>query len=259
MQARFVLVVAVLVLTAGCLTGGGGDAPTTPSDGVSGEDDTGGGTDGASGGDDASGGDGTDGAGGDSVNDDDSVDDGANDGDTSDGDLAGEWEPFAFDQPARYEYEVFMEGDGTGTIVWDVTSVSDGEYTVELVYEMAGERFETTATGTKDTVMQQFYANPGGIVLLTTMYQPAAYYQDRDLSTGTKWSYSTPDGSASFAVTGTDTVGGVACSTSEMRIDGGVVHEACFSPSLGLAPFAAYYDEDGGLEMSLTLVSFQEN
>ena len=244
MQARFVLVVAVLVLTAGCLTGGGGATPTTAGDGGGEGDADGAGSD-SDGGDEASDTDGGDGA---------SDTDGD---DTTDSDLAGEWEPFAFDQPARYEYEVFMQGDGTGSIVWDVRSVSDGEYTVDLVYEMAGERFETTATGTTDTVVQQLYANPGGIVLATTMYQPAAYYEGRDLSTGT--SYTTPEGSASFAITGSDSVGGVACSTSEMRIDDGVVHEACFSPSLGLAPFAAYYDEDGTLEMSLTLVAYEEN
>lgn len=254
MQTRLVLVVAVLVLTAGCLTGGAG-APTTSSDGGGGEG--GGGADGSAGGSDGS--DGGAGAGG---------GDGAADGhdasggdgdDTTDSDLAGEWEPFAFDEPARYEYEVFMEGDGTGSIVWDVQSVDDGEYTVQLTYEMAGERFETTATGTKDTVVQQFYANPGGILLVTTMSQPAAYYENRDLSTGTKWSYSTPDGSASFAITGTDTVGGVACSTSEMRLNDSVVHEACFSPDLGLAPYAAYYGEDGTLEMSLALVAYEKN
>ncbi|WP_227131313.1 hypothetical protein [Halorubellus salinus] len=235
MKARFVLVVAVLVLTAGCLTGGGGGAPET--DGSSG--------DGASdGGDSNDGGDSSDG----------------DAPDSSDGDaVSGEWEPFAFDTPARYEYAVFMEGDGEGAIVWDVESVDDGEYTVTLVYEMGDERYETTATGTKDTVVQQFFTNPGGIVLVTTMSQPAVWYEGRDLSTGTKWSYSTPQGSASFAVTGTDTIARVDCWTSEMRINDSVFHEACFSPDLGLAPYAAYYGEDGTLEMSLTLVSYEED
>ncbi|WP_323676613.1 hypothetical protein [Halorubellus sp. PRR65] len=237
MQARFVLVVAVLVLTAGCLTGGGGAPESTTV-----------GTDGANGGGASA--DGGDGSG-----------DGASGDDTSDSTDAasGEWEPFAFETPARYEYEVFMEGDGEGTIVWDVESVDDGEYTVTLVYEMNGERYETTATGTKDTVVQQFYTNPGGAVLVTTMSQPSAWYEGRDLSTGTKWSYSTPQGSASFAVTGTDTIAGVDCWTSEMRVNGSVFHEACFSPDLGLAPYAAYYGEDGTLEMSLTLVAYEEN
>jgi hypothetical protein len=248
MQARFVLVIAVRVLTADCLTRGGG-APTTPGGDAGGED--GPGSDGAGGGDDAGSDDGANGSGDDA--------DGGDGDDTSGSDLAGEWEPFAFDQPARYEYEVFIQGDGTGSIVWDVTAVSDGEYTVELLYEMNGERVETTATGTKDTVIQQFYTNPGGVVLLTTMSQPAAYYQGQDLSPGTQWSYNTADGSASFAITGTDSVGGAACSTSEMRVNDSVVHEACFSPSLGLAPFSAYYDQDGTLELSVTLVSFEEN
>lgn len=255
MQTRLVLVVAVLVLTAGCLTGGGG-APTTSSDGGAegGGDGAGSGSDGSSGSDGADGG--ADAGGGEGAAD---GDDASGDDETTGSARADEWEPFAFDQPARYEYEVFMEGDGTGSIVWDVQSVSDGEYTVQLIYEMDGERFETTATGTKDTVVQQFYANPGGILLVTTMSQPAAWYEGRELSTGTKWSYTTPQGSASFAVTGTDTVAGVDCWTSEMRINGSVYHEACFSPDLGLAPYAAYYGEDGTLEMSLTLVAYEKN
>lgn len=240
MQARFVLVVAVLVLTAGCLTGGGA-APESP--------------DASAGGDGASG----DGAGGDSGSGDGASDGGSGDDAPDSTDSAGEWEPFAFDQPARYEYEVFMEGDGTGTIVWDVQSVTDGEYTVTLVYEMGDERYESTATGTKDTVVQQFFTNPGGIVLVTTMSQPAVWYEGRELSTGTKWSYSTPQGSASFAITGTDTIAGVDCWRSEMKINDSVFHEACFSPDLGLAPYAAYYGEDGTLEMSLTLVDYREN
>ena len=240
MKARFVLVVAVLVLTAGCLTGGGGGVPE--SDGSSGD----GAGDGGSG-------DGGDGANGGDSSDGDALD--SSDG----GEMSGEWEPFAFDSPARYEYAVFMEGDGEGTIVWDVESIDDGEYTVTLVYEMGDERYETTATGTKDTVVQQFFTNPGGIVLVTTMSQPAVWYEGRDLSTGTKWSYSTPQGSASFAVTGTDTYASVDCWTSEMRINDSVFHEACFSPDLGLAPYAAYYGEDGTLEMSLTLVGYEEN
>lgn len=244
MKARFVLVVVVLVLTAGCLTGGSGGVPE--SDGAGGDGGDGGAGDGDAG-------DGATGDGGDSSDGDAP--------DSSDGGEAasGEWEPFAFDTPARYEYDVFIEGDGEGTIVWDVESVDDGEYTVTLVYEMGDERYESTATGTKDTVVQQFFTNPGGIVLVTTMSQPAIWYEGRDLTTGTKWSYSTPQGSASFAVTGTDTYAGVDCWTSEMKINESVFHEACFSPDLGLAPYAAYYGEDGTLEMSLTLVSYEEN
>lgn len=231
MNARYVLVVAVVVMMAGCVTGGsGGDGPL----GEGGE-----GTDAGS---DAAGGDGGEdaaGGGGDVV--------------------AGEWEPFSFETPARYEYDVYIEGEGEGSLVWDVQSVSDGEYTVQLLYEMDGERFETTATGTKETVMGQLYSNPGAVVLMTTMYQPASWYQGRELSAGTQWSYSTPQGSASFAITGQDSIGDVDCWTSEMQINSTVVHDGCFSPALGLAPQAAWYGEDGDLEMSVTLASYEEN
>lgn len=231
MQARYAILLAIVVLTAGCVSGGG------PPEGAAGTT--------TAGGNDGGGGDGTDAAG---------------DGDGTGGDtVSGQWEPFNFDTPATYEFAVFMEGEGDGTIIWDVQSVTDDEYTVRMVYEMDGERMETTATGTKDTVMSQFYSNPGGIILMTTMFTPAAWYQNRDLSTGTQWSYSTPQGSASFAITGTDTFAGIDCSRSEMRVNSSVVHEGCFAPGLGLAPYAAWYDEEGTLEMEVVLVSYEAN
>lgn len=236
MKVRFIVVIAVIVLTAGCVTGGpadGDDSATTPTA--------------------AGGGDGTDDD-GDSVDGDDENVDGS-----SDASVSGEWEPFRFDTAATYEFDVYLADEGEGRIVWDVQSVSEDEYTVRLVYEMGDERMETTATGTKDTVMSQFYTNPGGIVLMTTMYQPSAWYQGQDLSEGTQWSYQTPEGSASFAITGDTTIAGVACSQSEMRVNGSIVHEGCFAPELGLAPHAAWYDEDGTLEMELTLVSYEPN
>lgn len=240
MQARYVILLAVMVLLAGCVSDGGSAVPTDGPTAVDGSNGPGNDIDDEGSGDGA-GDDGTDG-----------------DGAGSDS-ASGEWEPFDFDTPATYEYEVFMEGEGEGRIVWDVQSVVADEYTVRMVYEMDGERIESTATGTKDTVMSQFYTNPGGIVLLTTMYQPATWYQDRDLSIGTQWSYSTPQGSASFAITGTESFAGIECSRSEMRVNSTIVHEGCFTPALGLAPYAAWYDEDGTLEMEIVLVGYREN
>jgi hypothetical protein len=61
----------------------------------------------------------------------------------------------------------------------------------------------------------------------------------------------------SFAVTGTDTVGGVDCYTSEIRINDDIFHEACFSPDRGLAPYTAYYEDSGDVSFSMELVSYE--
>ncbi|MCT9097214.1 hypothetical protein [Haloarchaeobius sp. HME9146] len=224
------------MVTAGCLSGGtGGDADPT---------------------DTQSPGDAGDGAGG-------SGDGDAGDGDTGSGDSSslqpGEWTVFDFDEPATYTYDVYMEGEGEGELIWDVQSVDGDTVTVRMVYDVAGERFDSTITGTKETVQSQLYTNPAGILLVTTMFTPATWYAGQDLSEGTKWSYTTQDGSASFAVTGTNTYANVECYTSEMTVDQQVLHEGCFAPQLGLAPYTAYYNEDGSLSMEMKLVSYEKN
>ncbi|WP_435364257.1 hypothetical protein [Haloarchaeobius sp. DYHT-AS-18] len=239
MNRRLVLavVLSLCMVTAGCLSGGtGGDADAT---------------------DTQSPGDAGDGAGG------------SGGGDAGDGDAGGsgdssslqpgEWTVFDFDEPATYTYDVYMEGEGEGQLIWDIQSVDGDTVTVRMVYDVGDERYESTVSGTKETVQSQLYTNPAGILLVTTMFTPATWYAGQDLSEGTKWSYTTQDGSASFAVTGTSTYADVECYTSEMTVDQQVLHEGCFAPQLGLAPYTAYYNEDGSLSMEMKLVSYVKN
>ncbi|WP_435358986.1 hypothetical protein [Haloarchaeobius sp. DFWS5] len=226
-----VLVVSACIVLAGCTGGLGGDGAAQGTAGGSGDNGGSGGS-----GDDA----------------------GAGAGDSS-ALQSGEWEPFDFDEPAKYTYDVYTEGDGEGTLVLDVQEVSGDTITVKTVYEMAGERYESTFTGTKENVQGQMMMNPAGIILMTTMIQPGAWYAGQDLEVGTQWSYSTQEGSASFEVTGTETVAGVECYHSEMTVNSSVMYEGCFAPQLGLAPYTAYYEEDGTLSMELELVSYEKN
>ncbi|MGM0399008.1 MAG: hypothetical protein ACQEQY_08450 [Halobacteriota archaeon] len=55
----------------------------------------------------------------------------------------------------------------------------------------------------------------------------------------------TPDGSASFTYSGTNSYAGVECYTADMRFNETVQHQACVSPNMGLAAHSAFYDEDG--------------
>ncbi|MFD1645620.1 hypothetical protein [Haloarchaeobius litoreus] len=176
------------------------------------------------------------------------------------GDLEpGSWNVLEFDQPATYTYDIYVEEEGSGTLVWDVQEVDGDTITIRTVYELGEERYESTVTGTKETVQSQLYANPAGILLLTTMFTPSAWYGGQELEVGSGWSYQTQEGSASFEVTGVQTYAGVDCFYSEMIVDGTTLHEGCFSPDLGLAPYTAYYNEDGSLSMSMELVSYERN
>lgn len=170
----------------------------------------------------------------------------------------GEWEWFGFDEPATYTYDLYIEDEGEGTLVWDVTDVSADSVTVSITYELGETSFESTMTGDRETIRSQAMMTPAGPILMLTMFSPTfAYYEGQELAVGNQWSYAGPDGSLSFDVTGTDTVAGVDCYTTEMTLNGTVVHEACLSPELGAAPHAAYYEEDGTLTFELTLVDYE--
>ena len=230
-MARKTLVLVVLtVLLAGCVGGGNvDDSATTVA------------TTSSSAG---SGGDGSSGSG----------------GGGSSADLEpGTWSVLTFDRPATYTYDIFAEGDGEGSLVWDVQSVDGDTITVRTVYELGGERSESTITGSRETVQSQLYANPAGVLLLTTMFTPSAWYAGQELEVGSGWSYRTGEGSSSFEVTSIDTYAGVDCFASEMRVDGTVLYEGCFSPDLGLAPYTAYYNEDRSLSMEMVLVSYEQH
>jgi hypothetical protein len=82
-------------------------------------------------------------------------------------------------------------------------------------------------------------------------------YEGRDLRVGNEWSYSADGQTVSYSVGDRDTVGGVDCYRSEIRTNGQVVYEACFSPDVGLAPFTAYYEEDGTETMRMELTSYE--
>lgn len=180
-------------------------------------------------------------------------------GDESSADGSGDaWDAFRFDHPATYTFETYMEEQGEGVLVWDVTAVSGEEVTVDLHYEAGETTVDTTVSGTKDDVQSQLILTPGGQFFLIALFSPTfAYYEDRTLRVGEGWSYSTPDGSASFEITGKDTYADVECYVSEMRVDGEVVHEGCFAPDLGLAASSTYY-ESGEAVASMELTRYEE-
>lgn len=184
--------------------------------------------------------------------------DGATDADST---VSGDrtWEFMEFTEPATYTFELRSEDEPEpGTLVWDVTEVDGDTVTVAMTFEMAGQRTETTVAGDRETVRSQLLTTPAGPFLVATWFSPTVgYYEDRELAVGEQWSYSTPQGSASFAVTGRETMAGVECFRSEMRVNESVVYEGCFASDLGLAPYTAYYGEDGTPVLVVELVAYE--
>lgn len=168
----------------------------------------------------------------------------------------GEWQPFEFDRPATYTFDVYMEDEGAGTLVWDVTDVTDDGATVSVDYDVGETSYESTVTGSQSDIQGQLMVTPAGPFLLLSVFSPTmTYYESQTLTVGNEWSVSSPEGSMRTAVIGTDSYGGIECYASEMAVDGEIVHESCLSPDLGLAPYTAYF-EDGETVVSMELVDF---
>ncbi|SER58249.1 hypothetical protein [Natrinema salaciae] len=185
--------------------------------------------------------------------------DGARDGDGNTDTADAIWNPFEFDRPVTYTYEIYSTDDGSGTLVWDVTDVTDDGATVALQYDTAETQFETTVTGSKDDLQGQLLMTPAGPFIVATIFSPTmARYEGQTLTVGNEWSYSSPDGSMRFAITERDTIAGVDCYASVTEVDGSTVHEGCFSPELELAPYTVYYDDDGTRSVEMRLVSIEE-
>lgn len=231
MRRAVLLLVALSVVLAGC--GGGdlaGDDQATTVDGGTDEE-----------------------TGGDSGSD--------SDGDSADASGDRTWEFMDFSEPARYVFELRSEDEPEpGTLVWDVTEIDGDTVTVHMTFEMGDKSTESTVTGDPETVRNQLLVTPAASFLVATWFSPSvSYYEDRALEVGEKWSYSTGEGSASFAVTGTETMAGVECYRSEMKVDGSIVYEGCFAPELGLAPYTGYYDEDGTQTLAVELVEYEQH
>jgi hypothetical protein len=234
------LVAAWLVALAGCAT-------VTDLDGSDGgaDDDPGA---------DEPGADDGDGSGGDGAGDSD-----FGPGDGGDTPPAGTWGPFAFDRPGKYTFEVYSEPDGEGTLVYDVRELDDDTVTVAIDYETADTSYEQTITAAEDEVRGQLLFTPAGPPLFSTVYTPGLIFAGEELEVGDGWSYSDSSGSSSVRITGTTTVGGLACYTTEMKSDGMTVHESCLAPGHGVAPYSAYYDDEGAVTSRIELVSYEEN
>lgn len=187
---------------------------------------------------------------------DDSLDDDADDSDTFERDV---WEPMAFVFEARYEWELFIDGDD-GTLVWDVVDIEADQITVETEYVLGDVEFEQTMTGTQQEIQSNLMMSPAGIAFVFTAFSPMwGGFTGEEFTVGDSWSYSTAEGSFSYEVTDIDTTNyPVDCYEVQMHEDDLLVHEGCISPDHGMAVYTAWYEE-GDLEIEIELVSFDRD
>ncbi|WP_049972335.1 hypothetical protein [Haladaptatus cibarius] len=182
--------------------------------------------------------------------------DGANDDETTD----NSFQPFRFDRPGTYTFDVMDANEGTGKLVWDVQAIDGENVTLNSIFEFGGERHESSMTVNRDDAIIDLAFVPGGQYAVQTMYAGAmssAY--GKDLRVGQSWSFTTQDGTMTYEVTEKRTYAGIECYYSEVRIDGSVVRDGCYSPDHGVAPYSAYYDESGKAVLEVKLVEYEAN
>lgn len=169
----------------------------------------------------------------------------------------GEFTYFEFEAGERYEYDVFMEEDGEGSFVWDVQDVSENQMTINTVYDVGETYYESTITGDKDTIQGQVMMSPAGGFMAAVLFAPTwSYYQQGNLEVGNRWEVSGPEGSIVLETVGQEAYAGVECLSTELRRDGEVTSESCVNAQLGLAPYLAFYNDSGDLEVEMELTSY---
>jgi hypothetical protein len=243
-----VILVAVMVLFAGCM--GAGTAPASDDSDASSENES---TNEAEGTDEA---EATDDSAGETTSDDTTeTTDGADTPDEPQGSDSSaespsdddEWRLYDFRSDEYYEYRIYSEEDGPGVFIWDVQSATDDRVTVETIVEFeSGDRYSSTVTGTEDEVFGELLFTPAGTLIWSGLYSPHLWMYDDDIYVGYEWSYSSPEGSFRYAVTDTDSYAGQNCYVTVSEVDDQVVHQSCVSPDLAFPAQVAYYDEETG-------------
>lgn len=239
------LLVASLVLVAGCSGGTAGEDATTTAAATGNLTETvtttptGGG---GSGGDTA-------GGGGDSA-----------DAESMTFDFNQSWDR-QFREGMYYRYEVTSPNlDETATYEWEVLSVEGENVTIRTAVQTGETSSEQTVTASRDELYGELSGSPSGSVATVGFDSP--YYSGVDgetLEVGDGWEASGPNGNVSFTVESTSTYGGLQCADFVVRTNGSVFWESCVSPESPLPGYMAFYEEEGDDEpaFEMTLVEYR--
>ncbi|KTG27952.1 hypothetical protein [Haloferax profundi] len=236
------LLVALLVLVAGCSGGVGGDGTTATQTTTA---DT---------------------ADGDAANADTS--DGGETGDSSTDDSASSmafdfnqtWDE-QFREGQYYRYEITSPNvDGTATYEWEVLDATDDEVTIRTKVVTEDSTSEQTVTAARDELYSELSGSPSGSIATVGFNSP--YYsgvEGETLEVGDSWEASGANGDVSFAVESTSSYAGLDCANFVVRTNGSVFWESCVTPESPLPGYMAFYEEEGDDEpvFEMTLVEYR--
>lgn len=233
-----VLLLALTVVTAGCLSflGIGGDGAAADGDG-SGDgyadaDDGGGGAhgDGTSDGEDGGG------AGG-----------------------AGSYDAYGYREGATYSFTYAAADEVDGALTLTVDRVDSGEVTVRVDLTTDGQSTSETVTAPADAVADELGAlSPLRTVLVGTLYNPlVTTVANEDLGVGNQWIVQDEEGTVTVKVVGTRTIATRTCSDVTVDLDGADALRVCVSPDLALPLEVMAYDPaTGAATFTMTLTTY---
>ena len=240
------LLVALLVLVAGCSGGAGGDdttataetenltaTVTTTATGDGGGDDTSGGND-ASGGDESA--------------------------KSASFEFNQSWDK-QFRAGQYYRYEVESPNlEETATYEWEVVAVDGDNVTIRTTVVADGTTTTQTVTAPQDQLYGELSGSPSGSVATIGFDSP--YYSGVDgetLEVGDGWEASGQNGDVSFKVESASSYAGLECANFVVRTNGSVFWESCVSPESPLPGYMAFYEEEGDEEpaFEMTLVEYR--
>lgn len=173
-------------------------------------------------------------------------------------DTEEEW--FNLSKPGRYVFEIESAEEGTGSMNFETTEVSNGEATVRFQYDLGGESVESTVTGPVGEVEPRIATSPAYAYLTAIQLggmTAGMLGGGEDLQVGNEFSQQSTAGSMRVEVTGTASYAGVDCYTIESRVNGTVTQETCTQQAFSSAPYVVFYDENGDLEQRIELVEYE--
>ncbi|MFC6954656.1 hypothetical protein [Halorubellus litoreus] len=241
-RTLLLLCVVAMVALAGC-SGGAGDADATTSDPS---------------GDDAPAGDGS---GGGDTGDASSDGDGGGAGDDDGSEAVADRPEIAmleFDRSERYEYRTYAYGENATTVVDVVVDGDDAELTISHTSD-ARDTTNTFAASANDPesvvdVLSE-NMNEGGVVFVAQSQDASGIFVQNDVPFEVGAEFENAVGN--ITVTGRDTIGGVECLTYEFYFGDELAETGCLSPELEIPVQWAKTDGDGGVRMSIELVSYE--
>ncbi len=166
--------------------------------------------------------------------------------------------PFAFTHPGTYTYKTYDEEEGTGTLVWDIKSIDGQNITMRSSFTIGGKTQSKTAAFTREDAMINLAFMPGGQYLATTMFSPSANgIYGNDFRVGNTWTVPSSQGTMTYEITKKKSIAGISCYDAQIRINGSVFNDACYSPDHGTAMYGVVYDEDGTKVREMKLVDYE--